>query len=353
MNAAHEKALRPRGLTPRNRRIAYGAAITVVALALVANLIGSTPWPSALVIRQVFAQGSAKTVAELNRHQPPPGRVDARTGVRYRPGDSAATLDVFTPAGISAPAPVIVWVHGGAWISGSSDDVDPYLRILADKGYVTVGVNYSLGPDRVYPEAVEQVNSALGFVSEHAAELHIDPQRIVLAGDSAGAQLASQLATLTTNPEYAHLLGIAPALRPDQLAATILHCGVYDMDALADLTGINAWGFRVALWAYTGTKQWSQTSVGSTMSTIKHVTPAFPPTFISGGNGDGLTWMESVPMARALAQQGVPVTELFWSADHRPALLHEYQFRLDSAEAQQALEATLAFLDRTVGGERG
>ena len=95
-------------------------------------------------------------------------------------------------------------------------------------------------------------------------------------------------------------MGIAPALRASQLSGVILNCGVYDLDALADLTGIRAWGFRTALWAYAGTKEWSWTSVGTTMSTIQHITADFPPTYISGGNGDGLTRTQAVPMAAAL-----------------------------------------------------
>lgn len=82
------------------------------------------------------------------------------------------------------------------------------------------------------------------------------------------------------------------------------------------------------------------------MSTVDFVTDAFPPTFLSGGNGDRLTWIQSVPMASALSNQGVDVTRLFWPAGHEPALPHEYQFHLDLPEAQTALTDTLAFLAR-------
>ncbi|MFJ8896677.1 alpha/beta hydrolase [Leifsonia sp. NPDC102414] len=279
----------------------------------------------------------------MDKHLPPAGSVASRMGVRFASGPNSS-FDLFAPAERAVPLPVVVWVHGGAWISGSSVDVDPYLRILAAKGYATVGLNYTPGPEATYPTAVTQLNDALKYISEHAAELGVDAHRVVLAGDSAGAQLASQLATIITNPQYAHLMGIQPAINPASLIGTILHCGVYDMDALADLGGIDAWGFRVALWAYTGTKDWSQTFVGSTMSTINYVTPQYPPTFITGGNGDGLTWIESIPMASALKAHNVPVQELFWPANHTPALQHEYQFNLDRPEAKQALSETLDFL---------
>ncbi|WP_431219136.1 alpha/beta hydrolase [Leifsonia xyli] len=235
-------------------------------------------------------------------------------------------------------------MHGGAWLSGSSWDVEPYLRILAAEGFTAVGLNYTLAPEAAYPVAVRELNDALAHLVERAGELGIDADRIVLAGDSAGAQLAAQLAALTTGRDYASLVGIRPALRSEQLRAVVLNCGVYDLHALADLTGLLGWGFKTAMWAYSGTKDWSASPAGHTMSTVRHVTGDFPPTYISGGNGDGLTATQSVPMAAALRAAGVDVTELFWPDDQEPALPHEYQFHLDVPEAHDALAATVAFL---------
>lgn len=344
MNRARADALPVPPLLSRSARRAVSVTALVLLIVLIlSSLASASPWPSALLIRSVFEKGADETVAEMKPFVPTSG-IEARTGLRYAAGSADTTFDVFRPSGSEAPLPTVVWIHGGAWISGVSDNVDPYLRILAADGFTTVGVNYTVGPEATYPTAVRQLNEALAYLNAHASELGIDPSRIVLAGDSAGSQLASQLAVMTTSPEYAHLLGIEPALQAEQLSAVVLNCGVYDLGALADLTGINGWGFKTALWSYSGSKDWSQTYVGSTMSTIQHVTDRFPPTYISGGNGDGLTWTQSVPMAATLRDKGVDVTELFWPADHQPALPHEYQFHLKFAEAHQALEATLQFL---------
>jgi acetyl esterase/lipase len=335
--------LRP---SPRaQRRIGIVLAI-VLAVGIVVSIVGeSTPWPSALVIRAVFEQGGAATAQEMTRHVPATP-LSEKLDVQYSDGSAGGntTFDAFSPRSGSEALPTVVWVHGGAWISGSKSDIDPYLRILAGSGYTTVGVNYTVGPEAQYPTALEQLNDALAFLVSHAEQYRVDPRRIVLAGDSAGANLASQLAVLTTNPDYAGLLGITPALHPDQLVGTILNCGVYDLRTMADLSGIVAWGFQIALWGYTGTRNWSASYAGATMSTVDFVTPDFPATFISGGNGDGLTWIQSVPMFNKLRNEGVDVTSLFWAADHQPALDHEYQFHLDQPEARTALDDTLAFL---------
>lgn len=325
------------------------ALVAALVLTLVAVLT-ITAWPSAMVIRSVFEHGGAQTVEEMLPYVPD-APLEEHLNLSYAGQDPDAahpedmTLDVYAPVGDEA-LPTIVWVHGGAWISGSKENVVPYLKILANEGYTTVALNYTLGPEGVYPLAVDQLNAALGWLNDHADEFRIDPDRIILAGDSAGAQLASQLAALSTNAEYAELLDVEPALAGDQLVGVVLNCGVYDLQAMAELNGIVAWGFQIALWAYTGTRDWSAEPPGSTMSTIHFVTDEFPATFITGGNGDGLTWLQSIPMHSALRNAGVDATALFWPADFEPALPHEYQFHLDVEAAHVALEQTIEFLDR-------
>lgn len=337
--SAHpKKARRPW----RRTKIVLGVVVGIAAIIAIIGTI--TPWPSAMVIRSVFTKGGDETAAEMDRHVPDT-KLDVTKDIAYGDAGADTTMDVFRPASASGALPTVVWIHGGAWISGMKENVDPYLRILAAEGYTTIGVNYTIGPEGVYPLAVHQLDAALAYIDEHAEELGVDPDQIVLAGDSAGGQLASQMATLITSPDYAEIMGITPALKADQLAATILNCGVYDLAALAELDGIAGWGFKSAMWAYSGTKTWAEDSTGATMSTVDWVTEDFPATYISGGNGDGLTWLQSIPMAKRLDALGVEVTTLFWPMDHEPALPHEYQFHLDLPDAQTALQKTLDFLE--------
>lgn len=237
-------------------------------------------------------------------------------------------------------------IHGGAWISGDKSDVEPYARILASHGYTVITLNYTIAPEATYPSALTQLNDALAHVVGHATELRVDPDRIVIAGDSAGAQLTSQLATMTTSPDYAEKVGIAPSLSPQQLRGVVLDCGIYDVKGIPKAPGIGGWGFRTALWAYLGVKDWVHTPGGEQMSTIDDVTADFPSTWISGGNGDVLTASQSKPMADRLAKLGVDVTAVFWPTDTVPELPHEYQFKLDDKNARAALDSTIEFLDR-------
>ena len=338
-----ESGHRTRARTPWHRtKVALAVIVAVVAVIAIIGAV--TPWPSAMIIRAVFTKGGDDTAAEMDRHVPDT-ELSVQQDVAYADDGADTTMDVFRPASASGPLPTVVWIHGGAWISGAKENVDPYLRILAAEGYTTIGVNYTIGPEGVYPLAVNQLNDALAYIDAHAEDLGVDPTQIVLAGDSAGAQLASQLATLITSRDYAVIMGMTPALASDQLVATVLNCGVYDLAALARLQGIAGWGFKSAMWAYSGTKTWAEDSTGATMSTVDWVTADFPTTYISGGNGDGLTWLQSIPMAQRLDELGVDVTTLFWPAPHEPQLPHEYQFHLDLPDAQTALQQTIDFLD--------
>lgn len=331
--------------------VAASIVATAVTAAVAAVVrVRTSPWPSVRVIRFVFDRDARKTVAEMERHAPAGAFRERRdvpyaaSGSRRAPHHASSRFDLIAPAAAAGPVPVVVWIHGGAWISGDKAHVVPYLRHLASAGFAGVALDYTIAPEAAYPTALHQLNDALAHLVTQADELGIDPGRIVLAGDSAGAQLASQLTAAIVDPAVAAGTGIRPALAPEQLRGVVLHCGIYDLGAMTHLTGVLEWGFRSALWAYTGRRDWSESPAAASMSTIDAVSSAFPPAFVSGGNGDGLTAIQSVALAERMRAAGVPVTTRFWAPDHEPSLPHEYQFKLDFADARQTLEDTVAFL---------
>lgn len=316
------------------------AAVLVVTSVLAFRL---SPWPSVAIIQQIFASGDRASEAALEKHVP--GNVVARQDLAY--GDGAdETFDLYYPEGARGPLPAIVWVHGGGWIAGSKAGVANYLKVLAGRGYTTVGLEYSHGFGVTYPTPVEQVNAALGHLVRNAADLNIDPDRIVLAGDSAGAQIAAQVAIIATDPSYAGRIGIAPELEPERLAGTVLFSGAYDIER-ANVDGKFGWLVRTVLWAYSGTRNFMADERFLLASVTEHVTGAFPPAFISSGNGDPLA-PQAMALARALEERGVEVQTLFFAEDYSPSLPHEYQFNLDIAAGREALERMLAFVEAHV-----
>jgi len=330
----------------------HGIPVILLGMGVFVALISVvSPWPTALIIRAAFEDQAAKTVKEMQAYQPAAG-IGQKLDVPYGADGKNTTFDVFSPANSAGLLPTVMWIHGGAWISGDKANVRPYARILASHGYTVVAVNYTVAPEAVYPVAVTQLNDALGFLTAHAHQYRIDTDRIVIAGDSAGSQYTAQLATMITSPVYAAQVGLTPAISPNQVRGVVLNCGIYDVNGIPDAPGIGGWGFRTALWAYLGTKDWSNTRGGQLMGTLDDVTADFPTTWISGGNADPLTANQSEPLAARLTKLGVDVTSVFYPKNTEPALPHEYQFHLDFDASKSALSSTIAFLDRVTARPR-
>lgn len=320
----------------------------LLGFAVVIGVAGYTayqvsPWPPALLVRRAFERKAIRVSEALAKHVPP--GVAERLDEQFDSRDGDAYLDVYYPAevdGSTRALPTVVWVHGGAWVSGSKDHIGNYARILASKGYTVVTVDYSIAPGATYPTPLRQVAAALVYLEQNAERLHVDSSRMFLAGDSAGAQIAAQMANVISVRSYATAIGIVPPLERSQLAGVLLYCGAYDI-ARVNLDGAFGRFLRTVFWSYSGTKEFEHDPKMATVSVVNYVTADFPSTFISSGNADPLT-PQSRAFAEAVGRLGVAVDSLFFAGDYSPPLPHEYQFNLDTEAGRLALERSVAFL---------
>jgi acetyl esterase/lipase len=302
-----------------------------------------SPRPMAYLIRRQFARSAALTRAELDRHAP-----EGITVLRDESyGESPdARLDVYVPehAAATARLPLIVWVHGGGWLGGGKTDLGGYMKALAAHGFVVVAIDYSLSPAARYPTPVRQTMAALRYVADHAARFRADPNRVFLGGDSAGAQIAAQVAALATSPEYVRAVGVGSTIEGSKLRAVALCCGPFDPSLANDASPFEGF-LTTVLWSYSGTRDWRKNDYFTTASIPENVTPEFPPAFVTVGNADPLA-EHSQRLVAALTAHGVEVDAMFFPPEYEPALAHEYQFRLDSADAQHALSRIVTFFTR-------
>ncbi|WP_332368333.1 alpha/beta hydrolase [Spirosoma telluris] len=105
-------------------------------------------------------------------------------------------LDIYTPRSKSAtPRPVVVFIHGGAWNSGSKNMYFIIGRRLAKQGIVAVVINYRLAPAVEVPAMADDCARAVQWTAQHIAEYGGDPNRIFVMGHSAGGGLAALIAT--------------------------------------------------------------------------------------------------------------------------------------------------------------
>lgn len=105
-------------------------------------------------------------------------------------GHERQKLDLYLPVG-DGPFPVIVWVHGGAWLEGNKSN-PPAARFVQD-GYAVASINYRLSQHAIFPAQIEDCKAAVRWLRAHAGEYRLDPQRFAAWGESAGGHLVALL----------------------------------------------------------------------------------------------------------------------------------------------------------------
>lgn len=158
--------------------------------------------------------------------------------------DGEIQASVFRPAE-SAHGPGILYLHGGGMVFGNRfGGVGAYLPLVASHGAVVVAIDYRLAPEHPAPTPVEDGYAALVWLSSHANELGIDPSRLIVAGQSAGAGLAAGVTLLARErggPGLAAQVLVSPMLddRNDSVSARQID-GIGVWDNTSNLTGWTA-----------------------------------------------------------------------------------------------------------------
>lgn len=260
------------------------------------------------------------------------GRVTIEEGVVFGTGGSRELrCDVFRPADAAGPLPGVLLVHGGGWRTGDRSQLRGYGILLGREGYVCVASEYRLIPEAPWPAQIHDVKAAIRWMRANAAELGIDPDRIAVEGNSAGAHLALLAAG---TPGVAELEGDGGhAGTPTDVAAAI---GIYAPTLFSHEEQRRG---AVTLAALTDLASSEAASAASPMS---HVTAGFPPTLLIHGTKDELVPVHaSLVMYEALAEAGVP-TELHLYAEQPHAFDAIPEF------GRQCAAEMLLFLNRYV-----
>jgi arylformamidase len=124
------------------------------------------------------------------------------------PANERQMLDVYAPEN-AKNLPVIFWIHGGGWQTGDKSSVHAKPKAFVDKGFVFVSTNYRLLPHVDMETIVRDVAKSIRWVHDHIAEYGGDPNRLIVTGHSAGAQLA---ALICTDDRYLKAEGLSLAI---------------------------------------------------------------------------------------------------------------------------------------------
>lgn len=216
------------------------------------------------------------------------------------------TAEVYVPHG-DGPFPVILYLHGGGWCVGSPAGVRRKTMRLSESGFVVVNLDYSLAPERPFPNAPEDAVYAARWTVQNSTRFKGDASRLVISGDSAGANLsAATIHVLHGDPEAVD--GGDMAGVPVRFAGALLYYGVFDFSLVLDEPLSNAGWVEVAFnGAYLGPNFLEHHSDPLVSPIISPHISNFPPCYLVCGDQDSLL-SNTLAMTKVLANANVPTT---------------------------------------------
>ena len=271
-----------------------------------------------------------------------PETPDITVSERRIPGPKGAPdvrVLLYVPKNVSTPAPALVWIHGGGYVIGSADQVDPQVKMMVSKlGCVAVSVDYRLAPETPHPGPVEDCYAALRWLYLNAKELGVDTNRIAIGGESAGGGLAAGLALLTRDrgevPLVFQLL-IYPML--DDRTVTMKDPHPYTGEYIWT-SEANRFGWSALLGKEPGGPDVSPYAAAARAQQLEGLAPAY----IVVGSLD-LFLEEDMEYARRLMRAGIP-TELHVY----PGAFHGFPMAADARVSQAHTRDYLNALSRAL-----
>ncbi|WP_045959796.1 alpha/beta hydrolase [Acholeplasma palmae] len=287
-------------------------------------------YPSVWLTRMAFSQGKYTEHDDIELIS---SEVYVSKDYDYESISSKNQFNIISPIENQKRYPTVIWVHGGAFVSGDKSGNESYLKVLAHKGYTIINLNYQYAPKAKYPMPIIQVSEVYQHLEKNI-DLYpmVDLNQIILGGDSAGAHIIAQFALIQTNPKYEALVNINKVMNKEQIKSILLYCGPYDFGLLKELLnpiGTSILGQIIPFLsrrigaAYLGDMKWDKNEKWDVLTIKNYVTKDFPKTFITDAK-DYSFEEQGKQLAKVLEEKGVLVTKVFYDAN----LAHEYQFNL-------------------------
>jgi acetyl esterase/lipase len=235
--------------------------------------------------------------------------VERVADIPYGPYGRRNQLDVYRPSRPGAGRPVLLQVHGGAWIIGDKAQQGlPLMYHMASLGWVCVAINYRLSPRATFPDHLVDVKRAIAWVKEHIAEHGGDPDFVVITGGSAGGHLAALAALTPDDPAYQP--GFEGA--DTTVQACVPFYGVYDF---TNRKGLGRKDMRAFLGRFVLKRRFEEApDLFDRASPMSRVSDRAPPFLVIHGTHDTLVPVEEarlfVDLLRAVSREPVAYAEM-------------------------------------------
>ena len=245
--------------------------------------------------------------------------------------DHSLTTDIHIPKG-EGPFPILVYFHGGGWISGSPKSHRKICHRFAEAGFLVFNVDYALAPENPFPQGFDECCESLRWVVANAAKYKGDSNRLSVGGDSAGGNLtAACAASLADDSEV-------------DIKKILLIYGVFDFLSMGETSDVLAdtdtdLMTEMMIGSYLGVERDEAVFSDPRVSPI-HVSDKLPPAHILCGTLDGLMAGSKI-LAEKLNSQGIENEEFYY--ENMPhGFLHFEDF---FPESRQAIDRMVAFLN--------
>ncbi|MEO5681773.1 MAG: alpha/beta hydrolase [Chitinophagaceae bacterium] len=209
-------------------------------------------------------------------------------------------LDIYLPANTSKPLPLVVWIHGGAWMLNDKYSDMGYMtktvKSFLDSGYALASIDYRYSTTAIFPAQVQDCNQAIQFLYDHADKYKLDKNRIALIGFSAGGHLASLLGLSHNNNITAFY---AAGKKPSFTIRTVLDFyGPSDFGIFAGAPDTSTNNERNPVSILLGALPLKRPDLAKIASPVTYIDKNDPPFLIVQGEKD-----ESVPYTQSVLLQ--------------------------------------------------
>ncbi|MEK4423644.1 alpha/beta hydrolase [Solibacillus sp. FSL K6-1523] len=306
--------------------------------------------PGVYIISKMFDQ--PVVILDEARYQDAASKVEVLKDVPYDSTFNDNIFDLYYPKNQEGPLPVLIWVHGGGYVSGNKEGIAEFATyIAADNEIAIVAMNYEKAPQLQYPGQVKQVEELVQFLRAHKDTYPmIDLSTILFGGDSAGAQIAAQYVAIQTNTAYARELDMKQTIGENSIHGFISYSGPIDIQQMTTVKSDDRFMkffVNTVARALIGTRDWKESMEIKQASVKEYITEDFPPTYITDGNAFSFQ-EQGMAFEEKLKSLNIPVQSLFFNEAEKE-IVHEYQFNYELEEAKESLQQTIDFIDEQVG----
>lgn len=254
--------------------------------------------------------------------------------------DPKQSFDLIVPIN-SDQCPILFYFHGGGWITGDKSNFNWVCYKFAHSGMLVFNINYRLSPENKFPEPLKDVSSAIQAGLTYAEKYGGDPSRVYIAGDSAGAHLASWYVTALGKPELLKKANLQPVIALEKLKGCLLFYGIYDLETAKKIDHII---IKNSLICFLGKSPDLETI--NHASPFHHVDSKLPPLFLCAGEPD-ILYDQTKEYSEILKQAEVECTSILFTREKNPESNHSFINFGNRNCSQIAMQEAVYFISKT------